>query len=29
MGMTGAYGGSADKGEMIKLVRDAHERGLT
>lgn len=29
MGMTGVYGGSADKGEMIKLIRDAHDRGVT
>ncbi|MDW9682538.1 aldo/keto reductase [Sinorhizobium meliloti] len=29
MGMTGVYGGSADKGKMIKLIRDAHDRGVT
>lgn len=29
MGMTGVYGGSADKGEMIKLIHDAHDRGVT
>lgn len=29
MGMTGVYGDLADKGEMIKLIRDAHDRGVT
>ncbi len=29
MGMTGVYGSGADKNEMIKLVRDAHNRGVT
>ncbi len=29
MGMTGVYGTGADKGEMIKLIRDAHDRGVT
>jgi aryl-alcohol dehydrogenase-like predicted oxidoreductase len=29
MGMTSAYGPAADKGEMIKLLRAAHDRGLT
>jgi aryl-alcohol dehydrogenase-like predicted oxidoreductase len=29
MGMTGVYGTSADKGEMVKLIRDAHDRGVT
>ncbi|MDX0931175.1 aldo/keto reductase [Sinorhizobium medicae] len=29
MGMTGVYGTSADKGEMIKLIHDAHDRGVT
>lgn len=29
MGMTGVYGASADKGEMIKLIHDAHDRGVT
>ena len=29
MGMTGVYGGGADKGEMIRLIHDAHERGVT
>jgi aryl-alcohol dehydrogenase-like predicted oxidoreductase len=29
MGMTGVYGTVPDKGEMIKLLRDAHERGIT
>jgi len=29
MSMTAAYGPPADKGEMIKLIRAAHDRGLT
>ena len=29
MGMTGVYGKGGDKSEMIKLVRDAHDRGIT
>ena len=29
MGMTGVYGAGADKGEMIKLIHDAHDRGVT
>ncbi|KAA0693388.1 aldo/keto reductase [Neorhizobium sp. P12A] len=29
MGMTGVYGTVPEKGEMIKLLRDAHERGIT
>lgn len=29
MGMTGVYGVSAGKGEMIKLIHDAHDRGVT
>ncbi|WP_188578479.1 aldo/keto reductase [Azorhizobium oxalatiphilum] len=29
MGMTAVYGPAGDKNEMIKLVRDAHERGVT
>lgn len=29
MGMTGVYGETADRNEMIKLVRHAHERGIT
>jgi aryl-alcohol dehydrogenase-like predicted oxidoreductase len=29
MGMTGVYGAAADKSEMIKLLRDAHELGIT
>ncbi|AWI58416.1 aldo/keto reductase [Sinorhizobium fredii] len=29
MGMTGVYGTGADKGEMIKLIHDAHDRGVT
>jgi aryl-alcohol dehydrogenase-like predicted oxidoreductase len=29
MGMTGVYGSGADKNEMIKLIRDAHDRGVT
>lgn len=29
MGMTGVYGASADKGEMIRLIHDAHDRGVT
>jgi aryl-alcohol dehydrogenase-like predicted oxidoreductase len=29
MGMTGVYGAAADRAEMIKLLRDAHERGIT
>ena len=29
MGMSAAYGPAADKGEMIKLIRFAHERGIT
>lgn len=29
MSMTSAYGPPADKGEMIQLMRDAHDRGIT
>jgi aryl-alcohol dehydrogenase-like predicted oxidoreductase len=29
MGMTGVYGTGGDKSEMIKLIRDAHDRGVT
>ncbi len=29
MSMTSAYGPAADKGEMIKLMRTAHEKGVT
>jgi len=29
MSMSSAYGPAADKGEMIKLIRAAHDRGLT
>jgi aryl-alcohol dehydrogenase-like predicted oxidoreductase len=29
MGMSSAYGPAADKGEMIKLIRTAHDRGVT
>ncbi len=29
MGMSAAYGPAADKGEMIKLIRFAHARGIT
>jgi aryl-alcohol dehydrogenase-like predicted oxidoreductase len=29
MSMTSAYGPAADKGEMIKLIRDAHDLGVT
>jgi len=29
MSMTSAYGPAADKGEMIKLIRTAHDRGVT
>jgi aryl-alcohol dehydrogenase-like predicted oxidoreductase len=29
MSMTSAYGPAADKAEMIKLIRDAHYRGVT
>jgi aryl-alcohol dehydrogenase-like predicted oxidoreductase len=29
MGMSAAYGPPADKGEMIKLIRAAHDRGVT
>lgn len=29
MGMTGVYGKGGDKSEMIKLVRGAHDRGIT
>ncbi|HET7103781.1 MAG TPA: aldo/keto reductase [Terracidiphilus sp.] len=29
MGMSSAYGPAADKGEMIKLIRTAHELGVT
>ncbi|ACO79412.1 Aldo/keto reductase protein [Azotobacter vinelandii CA] len=29
MGMTAVYGPAADKQEMIKLIRDAHDRGIT
>lgn len=29
MGMTGVYGASADKGEMINLIHEANDRGVT
>jgi aryl-alcohol dehydrogenase-like predicted oxidoreductase len=29
MSMTSAYGPAADKGEMIKLIRDAYDLGVT
>lgn len=29
MGMTGVYGEAVDRAQMIQLVRDAHERGIT
>jgi aryl-alcohol dehydrogenase-like predicted oxidoreductase len=29
MSMTAAYGPPADKGEMIKLIRTAYDRGVT
>ena len=29
MSMSSAYGPPADKGEMIKLLRTAHDRGVT
>jgi aryl-alcohol dehydrogenase-like predicted oxidoreductase len=29
MGMSSAYGPAADKGEMIQLIRTAHDRGVT
>ncbi|WP_110648137.1 aldo/keto reductase [Salinicola peritrichatus] len=29
MGMTAVYGPASDKQEMIKLIRDAHDRGIT
>jgi aryl-alcohol dehydrogenase-like predicted oxidoreductase len=29
MSMSSAYGPPADKGEMIKLIRAAHDRGVT
>lgn len=29
MGMSSAYGPPADKGEMIRLIRTAHDRGVT
>ncbi|MCR6499829.1 aldo/keto reductase [Shinella sp. CPCC 101442] len=29
MGMTGVYGASPDKGEMIRLIHGAHDRGVT
>lgn len=29
MGMTGVYGTSAEKGDMIKLIHAAHDRGVT
>ena len=29
MSMTSAYGPAADKSEMIKLMRSAHDKGLT
>ena len=29
MGMTSAYGTPGEKGTMIKLIRNAHERGVT
>jgi aryl-alcohol dehydrogenase-like predicted oxidoreductase len=29
MSMNSAYGPAADKGEMIKLIHSAHDRGVT
>lgn len=29
MGMSAAYGPPADKAEMVKLIRAAHQRGIT
>ena len=29
MGMTGVYGSAADKSQMIQLIHDAHDRGVT
>src|ERR1700730_7342896 len=29
MGMSSGYGPAADRGEMIKLIRTAHDRGVT
>lgn len=29
MGMSHGYGAAADKKEMIALIREAHERGVT
>lgn len=29
MGMTSGYGPASDKGEMIKLIRSAHDKGVT
>ena len=29
MSMTSAYGPAADKGEMIQLMRSAHDKGIT
>ena len=29
MSMTSAYGPAADKGEMIQLIRSAHDKGVT
>ncbi|WP_372400522.1 aldo/keto reductase [Azospirillum sp. HJ39] len=29
MGMTGVYGAATDKAQMIKLIHDAHDRGVT
>lgn len=29
MGMSSAYGPAADRGDMIRLIRDAHARGVT
>jgi aryl-alcohol dehydrogenase-like predicted oxidoreductase len=29
MGMTGVYGPDVDKADMIRLIRDAHDRGVT
>jgi len=29
MGMTGVYGPGVEKADMIKLIRDAHDRGVT
>jgi aryl-alcohol dehydrogenase-like predicted oxidoreductase len=29
MSMTSAYGPAADKGEMIRLMRSAHDKGVT